>query len=405
MSYINKACFLVASSMSDVFTTDILSHVTQWLRDEDMQRLRLTRRRIKESVEAILKNPRVIVTLRPSQNTLTESNLQTLIKSELRNSARVQLDLSFCQIYALRPGYLLELTSVIKNLHSLILTKNPLKTEETWCLIEEVISTCSSLAKLDLSCTLIGMTQGANISGDRFAGVLHHCSFLTDLNLSGNRLTDEDLVAAMLPQMSALTKLNLENNYVGFGGLETLGRLAAVLPKMSALTQLNLAYNYVGISGAERLAGVLGQCFSLAVLDVAGNSMRNAGVEILAEVLPQMSALTQLNLANNSVGFEHSDKLHCVLKLSELLPQCSSLTNLNLESNHLSEGACNLAMMPGQCSLLTELNLRNNFIESDAAWQLIDNLDRFPALKVLNLTRNEIMDSFPHQINSARILC
>ena len=87
-------------------------------------------------------------------------------------------------------------------------------------------------------------------------------------------------------------------NYIGEGGAE---RLAGVLGQCTALAHLNLRINEIGPAGAQSLAGVLGQCAELAHLDLCQNSIGPDGAESLAGVLAQCPALAHLDL-----GFEAS---------------------------------------------------------------------------------------------------
>ena len=59
--------------------------------------------------------------------------------------------------------------------------------------------------------------------------------------------------------------------------------------------------NNIRVAGAERLAGVLGQCSSLAELNLAGNGIRSEGAGRLAGVLGQCSSLAELDLSYNGI--------------------------------------------------------------------------------------------------------
>ena len=62
-------------------------------------------------------------------------------------------------------------------------------------------------------------------------------------------------------------------------------RFAGVLGQCRELVHLNLSGNLIGADGTERLAGVLGQCPELAHFDFQGNEIVDAGAESLAGVL------------------------------------------------------------------------------------------------------------------------
>ena len=84
----------------------------------------------------------------------------------------------------------------------------------------------------------------------------------------------------------------------------------------------------IGAEGADRLAGVLGQCSSLAELNLAGNGIGAEGAGRLAEVLGQCSSLAVLNLTHNNIGAEGAERL------AGVLGQCSSLAALDLADLH-----------------------------------------------------------------------
>ncbi len=78
------------------------------------------------------------------------------------------------------------------------------------------------------------------------------------------------------------------NSNFGAAGAE---RLAGVLGQCRELVHLDLSANFIETGGAERLAGVLAQCTALAHLDLSGNQIGNAGAESFAGVLAQCTAL------------------------------------------------------------------------------------------------------------------
>ena len=85
---------------------------------------------------------------------------------------------------------------------------------------------------------------------------------------------------------------------------------------------LDLSGNFdVGAAGAERLAGVLGQCRELVHLNLDSNRIDAGGTERLAGVLGQ---LAHLDLRSNFIGAGAAESL------SGVLGQCAALAHLNL---------------------------------------------------------------------------
>ncbi len=113
------------------------------------------------------------------------------------------------------------------------------------------------------------------------------------------RAAGAERLAGVLGQCRKLVHLNLSVNKIGAGGTESL---AGVLPQCPALAHLHLSDNGIGAGGAERLAGVLSQCTALVHLNVGFNRIGPAGAESLAGVLAQCPALAHLNLCNDDSG-------------------------------------------------------------------------------------------------------
>jgi Ran GTPase-activating protein (RanGAP) involved in mRNA processing and transport len=114
---------------------------------------------------------------------------------------------------------------------------------------------------------------------ESLAGVRAHCPALTLLDLCGNSnfgAIGAERLAGVLGQCWGLVNLNLSKNLIGPAGTEMLARVLAQFP---TLTHLNLSEKFIG---AERLPGVLGQCTTLANLDLSHNNIEAAGAEILA---------------------------------------------------------------------------------------------------------------------------
>jgi len=91
----------------------------------------------------------------------------------------------------------------------------------------------------------------------------------------------------------------------------------------------DLIENDFGAAGAERLAGVLGQCRELVQLNLYYNCIRAARAESLARVLAQCPALTDLNLGKNRIDDSGAESL------AGMLGQCAALSHLDLSGNEI----------------------------------------------------------------------
>ena len=85
--------------------------------------------------------------------------------------------------------------------------------------------------------------------------------------------------------------------------------LARVLPQCTALTKLNLYRTQIGDSGCVALSNVLPQCPALSYLSLESNQIGDSGGVALSNVLPQCPALSELNLDDNPIGPSVRSKL------------------------------------------------------------------------------------------------
>ena len=68
----------------------------------------------------------------------------------------------------------------------------------------------------------------------------------------------------------------------------------------------------------ERLAGVLAQCSALSELNLEGNAIRSEGVRSLAGVLARSPSLTTLDLTDNGGWFRGQDFTEVLSQCSSL---------------------------------------------------------------------------------------
>ncbi len=117
-----------------------------------------------------------------------------------------------------------------------------------------------------------------------------------------------------------------------------------MLAQYPALTHLDLSCNfYFGAAGAERLAGVLGQCRELVHLNLAGTGIEAAGAESLAGVLGQCQALAHLDLTGL---FCQSTVTFFSLPLSLSLTRSLPLP-LNFYRSDTHAVSCSSSLSPG----------------------------------------------------------
>eukprot|EP00946_MAST-07B_sp_MAST-7B-sp1_P004240 g4240.t1 len=170
-------------------------------------------------------------------------------------------------------------------------------------------------------------TELAEVIGSDAAAKLRDGT-TTELKLKGKKIGDAGVavLAKVLPECTALTKLDLYENEVSDAGVATL---AQVLPQCRALTELYLVGNHIGASGANALSAVLPQCAALYSLSLSRNHIGDSGVNALCAVLPQCAALKCLYLSGNHIGDSGGNALCAVL------PQCAALKTLFLRDNQI----------------------------------------------------------------------
>ena len=115
-----------------------------------------------------------------------------------------------------------------------------------------------------------GATEGNGIT--MLCNSLRDSYFLTDLNLSGNLIDDDDAL-----------------------------HLGSALLTNEGLTTLNLSYNAIGNAGATELSAAL-KIHKLAALSLGCNQVGPAGGSELGKMIRYNENLTSLDLGNNAIG-------------------------------------------------------------------------------------------------------
>ena len=163
-----------------------------------------------------------------------------------QNSVLESLELQSCQLaddkIALAVSSLLQNASMLE----LNLSQNSCQRLGMEQIASLLRSEVSKLTKLDLS------RQQGNMDIGLMADALRTNRLLTFLNLSGNRINDDDLdqIACSLTDNSSLQKLAINDNHITDRGVQTL---SIYLPQMAGLRELWLFENLFGVEGAQAL--------------------------------------------------------------------------------------------------------------------------------------------------------
>lgn len=180
---------------------------------------------------------------------------------------------------------------------------------------------------------------------------LGRLTWLTDLNLSGNRLT---ILPESIGDLCNLVNLDVSANQL-VAIPETLGRL-------TCLETLNIENNKI-----EELPWTIGQCTALIELAAGFNQLK-----ALPEATGKLTHLRLLSVHLNSLN-----------SLPTTLASMTSLTDLDAHFNQLESIPESLCMV----TTLTRLNIASNFTDLKELPQHIGKLQK---LKALNISYNHL---------------
>ena len=190
-----------------------------------------------------------------------------------------------------------------------------------------------TLVRLNLERNNIGPVGATSLAG---ALVQSPSPALTSLNLSENRIKDEGLesIAVALRQCPQLKDLNLSDNRITNTGLLVHCTSLTVLnlsknkiitlkiDKCSLLTRLDLSWNFIKMK--RGLVKVLLKCPSLTHLDLSWNWIKYDGIISLVGILLHYSVNINIDLRENQVDNTEQDMLR------EIKKQCPTLSLLLL---------------------------------------------------------------------------
>ena len=177
------------------------------------------------------------------------------------------------------------------------------------------------------------------------------------LYLSHNKLDGRacDLLAKVVPSMSRLEELWLNDNPIGSGGaVEVIKSLCG-----SGVKDLWLDNTGIGGPDCEALSELLQSTHSLECLDIEQNNLSSESVASIITGLSHNNSLRMLDISDSH--FSTANTLHFSSLLREL-SKCT-LTSLELRHCHISsEGAVELATALCKNTTLRELDLSGNSI-------------------------------------------
>ena len=250
----------------------------------------------------------------------------------------------------------------------------PIYTNQLWSVKEFTVpADAKSYEDLKYLPKLTKLTVEKDSEGD--LGVLAELELLQELDLSGIRLSEEDLQC--IAQHTGLTRLALAG--CSLSGIQPLAPLTnltyldlssntlrniAVISGMAGMKQLNLANNV--INSLEALAGLS----KLEQLDISYNAVSS---------LAPLQATTDMK-----VLIAHHNQLASVAELNGM----TAMEVLNVSHNNITD-----------ISPLRSLSTLNELYASNNALTSVDGLQMLPHLRLLDLSYNQITELPPFQKN------
>ena len=276
----------------------------------------------------------------------------------------------------------LQAVSSLEHLSTLDLSGNNKHGADLANLLASVLPSLSSLRCLNLNDARIG-PRGTKV----LVTALSRTKDLKELYMSGCRMGffgTKAIGAVGLPL--GLTWLDISNNAIGDDGV---WQLTSSLAMLKNLTRLNLSSNEMGDDAATEIARLLPMLEQLQHLDLSKNrDIGDAGVEVISEALPYTPNLKTLVLASNSIRDTGA------VALGRVLGRSCNLDRLELGKNSVgNDGAIGLAKGIKTNTVLTHLDLKENVIGDEGAGEFLEHLDINKSLLTLDLAGNTVSSS------------
>jgi hypothetical protein len=196
------------------------------------------------------------------------------------------------------------------------------------------------------------------------------CPSIEELNLSENLFTHWDDVFDILAELEQLHVLFLNKNKIDATSLKNITRNSNA--KFESIHTLSLNKS---INEWETVCDLEPYFPCLEIMSLGFNNLSS----LLPPLQPnQFSALKSINLEYNN--FEDWKVIEATLG------KLPSLENLKMDYNQIKM----IKYTPDTFKMLDTINLNNNAIDN---WETIIELDKFPSLKKLRLSRNPLNDT------------
>ncbi|OXB58509.1 hypothetical protein ASZ78_009074 [Callipepla squamata] len=213
----------------------------------------------------------------------------------------------------------------------------------------------------------------------RLCQILTQCTQLTEIDLSGNALSDQSIerLLSFLPCLCQLTLLRLTDCAIGQGQIEKLCR---VLEQHGWLAELDLSRNQLGDEGLRFLLDHLHRVPVTCSLNLSHNRISQCGVLHLINAFTTSGSTTEVQVSLCSkatliIKLTSRDDPRKILRAETfLLLHPFRLTECCFQPEHLEK----LWLVLENCTSLTEYISSNNNITVDAVEGLLRSLSKTP---------------------------
>jgi hypothetical protein len=155
------------------------------------------------------------------------------------------------------------------------------------------------------------------------------------------------VLANTIPNMRALSSVNLLKNKIGIDPAEALVSMLNEHPTLKSLcgnkgneTELNLSGKMNGSEDAIMLGAEVAGNGALSKFDISFNDIRAEGGKALAAGLQGNQVITELNISGNILGYSFDEDADTsgIIAIADAIPDMEALTTLDISSSSI--GGC-----------------------------------------------------------------
>lgn len=180
------------------------------------------------------------------------------------------------------------------------------------------------------------------------------------LNLQSNGISIAGISALqkMFQRGVTVSTLNLQSNCIGRVGVEIL--FDSIEYTGGFLTELNISGNKIGKEGSVFIAQILNSCSSLTSLDISNNLIEDRGALIIAEALRDNKALSCIDISNNDISSIGAEDIANHLTINGALTSLKLTRTISTQKSIGERGGMAIARLLAVNATLTSIELVYN---------------------------------------------